>query len=179
MKKIIAITLAALMALSLFAGCSSAPETAGGANTYKLETVKEGYLTVITSPDYAPYEFYALDAEGNPTLAGFDIALGQYIADFLGLELEIITMDGSFGWCSEDPYAVTVGRKGGGITRQSNAFGGGFSTTFGDAIAAFYASLASGVKDEWLASFRDGLAAVKLCEAMKKSAQLGGQCVSV
>ena len=92
MKKIIAITLAALMALSLFAGCSSAPETAGGANTYNLETVKEGYLTVITSPDYAPYEFYALDAEGNPSLAGFDMALAQYIADYLGLTLEVVPM---------------------------------------------------------------------------------------
>lgn len=92
MKKIIAIALAALLAMSLFAGCS-APESAGGENTYGLKTVKDGYLTVITSPDYAPYEFYALDAEGNPSLAGFDMALAQYIADYLDLELEVIPMD--------------------------------------------------------------------------------------
>ena len=91
MKKIIAIALATILALSLFAGCS-APETSGGANTYKLKTVKEGYLTVITSPDYAPYEFYALDAEGNPSLAGFDMELAQYIADYLGLTLEVVPM---------------------------------------------------------------------------------------
>ena len=91
MKKIIALTLAVLMALSIFAGCS-APEAAGGKNTYNLKTVKEGYLTVITSPDYAPYEFYALDAEGNPSLAGFDMALAQYIADYLGLTLEVVPM---------------------------------------------------------------------------------------
>ena len=91
MKKIISLALAVLMALSLFAGCS-APETTGGANTYNLKTVKEGYLTVITSPDYAPYEFYALDAEGNPSLAGFDMALAQYIADYLGLTLEVVPM---------------------------------------------------------------------------------------
>ena len=91
MKKIIAIALAALMMISIFAGCS-APETAGGKNTYNLKTVKDGYLTVITSPDYAPYEFYALDAEGNPTLAGFDMALAQYIADYLGLTLEVVPM---------------------------------------------------------------------------------------
>ena len=91
MKKYIALALAVLMALSIFAGCS-APESHGGANTYKLKTVKEGYLTVITSPDYAPYEFYALDAEGNPTLAGFDMALAQYIADYLGLTLEVVPM---------------------------------------------------------------------------------------
>ena len=38
MKKIIAIALAALMMISIFAGCS-APETAGGKNTYNLKTV--------------------------------------------------------------------------------------------------------------------------------------------
>lgn len=95
------------------------------------------------------------------------------------LAIELVTMNGSFGWCSEDPYAVTVGRKGQGMARQANAFGGGFSTTFGDAIAAFYASLASGVKDERLAAFRDGLAAVKLCEAMKESAARGGMPVTL
>ena len=59
----------------------------------ELKTVNEGKLTVATSPDFAPYEFYALDANNKPQLAGFDIALGGYIADYLGLELEVIPMD--------------------------------------------------------------------------------------
>ena len=50
-------------------------------------------VTVATSPDFAPYEFYAIDANGDPQLAGFDLALAQYIADFLGLKLEIIPID--------------------------------------------------------------------------------------
>ncbi|HIQ77220.1 MAG TPA: transporter substrate-binding domain-containing protein [Candidatus Faecousia excrementipullorum] len=58
-----------------------------------IQTVNEGKLTMVTSPDFAPYEFYALDENDNPTLAGFDIALAQYIADKLGMELEIIPMD--------------------------------------------------------------------------------------
>ena len=92
MKKLIAIALSAILALGLFAGCVQ--EQAGpGENTYNLTTVKEGYLTVLTSPDYAPYEFYALDEDGNPTLAGFDMALAQYIADYLGLTLEVVPMD--------------------------------------------------------------------------------------
>ena len=91
MKKIIALVLALTMLACVFAGCS-APETNGGANTYNLKTVKDGYLTVITSPDYAPYEFYALAAEGTPSLAGFDMALAQYIADYLGLTLEVVPM---------------------------------------------------------------------------------------
>lgn len=91
MKKLIALALAAVMMLGLLAGC--APSEAGpGENTYGLTTIKEGYLTVLTSPDYAPYEFYALDAEGNPSLAGFDMELAQYIADYLGLTLEVIPM---------------------------------------------------------------------------------------
>ncbi len=55
-------------------------------------TVTEGKLTVATSPDFAPYEFYAV-VDGNPQLAGFDVALAGYVADYLGLELEIIPMD--------------------------------------------------------------------------------------
>ena len=101
MKKIIAITLSLILAMSLFAGCA---DTKQDDNTdYStmtidelkplIKTINQGKLTMVTSPDFAPYEFYSLDDAGNPTLAGFDIALGKYIADFLGLELEIITMD--------------------------------------------------------------------------------------
>ena len=101
MKKIIALLLAAAMLSCMFAGCGS---TAADDNTdYAsmtieelkplLKTITDGKLTMVTSPDFAPYEFYSLDEAGTPTLAGFDIALGQYIADFLGLELEIIPMD--------------------------------------------------------------------------------------
>ena len=101
MKKITAFALAALMLIGLLAGCGASQEadnTDYSTMTIEelkplLKTVTDGKLTMVTSPDFAPYEFYTLDAEGNPTLAGFDIALGQYIADFLGLELEIITMD--------------------------------------------------------------------------------------
>ena len=52
-----------------------------------------GKLTVATSPDFAPYEFYAIGEDGTPTLAGFDVALAGYIADYLGLELEMVTVD--------------------------------------------------------------------------------------
>ena len=68
MKKIIAIILAALMLVGMFAGCTAEDNSGAGTNKYNLKTVKEGYLPVITSPDYAPYEFYALDENKNPTL---------------------------------------------------------------------------------------------------------------
>ena len=87
MKKIIAVLLALAMMVCFATGVSAA-ETGS-----QIQTVTEGKLTMVTSPDFAPYEFYSLDEDGNPTLVGFDIALGQYIADYLGLELEIIPMD--------------------------------------------------------------------------------------
>ncbi len=79
---------------------SEAAETEAGAESAEaesaaaaVETVTEGKLTVATSPDFAPYEFYAIGEDGTPTLAGFDMALAQYIADYMGLELEVITVD--------------------------------------------------------------------------------------
>ena len=59
----------------------------------EIKTITAGKLTVATSPDFAPYEFYAIDENGEPQLAGFDIALAGYIADYLDLELEIIPID--------------------------------------------------------------------------------------
>jgi len=118
MKKLIAMLLALAMVLSLAACGSSEPAATEApkadapaateaateaAKAYSemtidelkplIETISSGKLTMVTSPDFAPYEFYALDEAGTPSLAGFDIALGQYIADFIGLELEVIPMD--------------------------------------------------------------------------------------
>ena len=102
MKKLISLLLAVLMVASL-AACGSGGDAAADTKDYsgmtleqlkaEIKTVNEGKLTVATSPDFAPYEFYALDENGDPTLAGFDMALAQYIADQLDLELEVIPMD--------------------------------------------------------------------------------------
>lgn len=101
MKKTIAMILALVLTLGLFAGCGSV--NTGDGKDYasmsldalkgEITTVTKGVLTVATSPDFAPYEFYSLDDAGHPTLAGFDMALAQYIADYLGLKLEVIPMD--------------------------------------------------------------------------------------
>ena len=87
MKKLIALLLAAMLVLTL-AACGS---KSGAENKYN--TVTAGKLTVATSPDFAPYEFYAISADGTPQLAGFDIALAQYIANELGLKLEMVPID--------------------------------------------------------------------------------------
>ena len=104
MKKLFALLLTLAMVLSLAAcGGNDAPaeetteDTATEESTETAEptltTVTEGVLTVATSPDFAPYEFYAIAEDGTPSLAGFDMALAQYIADYLGLTLEVVPMD--------------------------------------------------------------------------------------
>lgn len=100
MKKFISLMLVTVMSASLLAGCGSKQEAAPAAEAATeaaadaaLTTVTPGKLTIATSPDFAPYEFYSIGADKNPVLAGFDIALAGYIADYLGLELEIVTVD--------------------------------------------------------------------------------------
>ena len=88
MKKALALILALALTLTLFAGCGKKDSADN-----KYNTIEDGVLTVATSPDYAPYEFYAIGEDGKAELAGFDIALIKYIADYLKLELEIIPMD--------------------------------------------------------------------------------------
>ena len=105
MKKFFALLLTLAMVLSL-AACGGKKEEAPAEETKEPEqtetqesaesavtTVTAGKLTVATSPDFAPYEFYAIGEDGTPTLAGFDVALAGYIADYLGLELEVVPMD--------------------------------------------------------------------------------------
>lgn len=114
-KRLFALALAACMTASLTAcgGSKEAETTAAATETEaetaaseaaseaesteaakaEIKTITEGKLTVATSPDFAPYEFYAIGADGTPELAGFDMALAQYIADYLGLELEVVTVD--------------------------------------------------------------------------------------
>lgn len=116
MKKILTLVLALAMALSLAACGSSAPAAStpaastpaasGSGEAAKdysamtidelkgeIATVTDGKLTVATSPDFAPYEFYSIGADGTPTLSGFDMALAQYVADYLGLKLDVVPMD--------------------------------------------------------------------------------------
>ena len=102
-RKIVALMLIGCVTASMTAfaeestegGTEGATEagTEAAADFSDVETVAEGKLTVATSPDFAPYEFYAIDEDGTPSLAGFDIALAQYIADYMGLELEVVTVD--------------------------------------------------------------------------------------
>ena len=121
-KKIVSLVMASMMAI-LAVGCGSSSATTNeSTETAKsdISTVTAGKLTVATSPDFAPYEFYAVDESGTPQLAGFDIALAQYIADYLGLELEVVPVDLDLFGQSELLDDVIVGFKSDGTQQRGH-----------------------------------------------------------
>ena len=61
-------------------------------------------LVFGTSADYAPFEFMYPDESGTMVYGGIDVLVAQYIADYLGMELQIENMD--FG------YLLTALNKG-------------------------------------------------------------------
>ena len=91
MKKRFAIILTLLICLGLLCGCAGAadPDT----------------LRVAMSPDYSPMEFVDPSKTGQDQFVGFDVSLAKYLADELGLELEIVPM--SFDACQT---AVSMGQ---------------------------------------------------------------------
>ena len=89
MKKLIALLLAVTMMFAL-AACGG--EKAEYAN--RLEEIKaRGVLTVATEPYFAPNEFIDPSKEGDEKYVGADIEFAKYIADKLGVELQIVPLE--------------------------------------------------------------------------------------
>lgn len=74
----------ASLAISAIAGCS-------GNQQARSPSGKE-MVTMVTSPDYPPYEFYETGG-GARKMVGFDIDIANYIANELGFELRIQESD--------------------------------------------------------------------------------------
>ena len=101
-KKVAALLLALMMVLSLAACGSKSDDSAQGSSDgdaspddtakFKIEQIKEaGVLVMGTSADYPPNEFHT-EVDGKDTIVGFDVAIAQYIADDLGVELKVVDM---------------------------------------------------------------------------------------
>ena len=92
MKNMLAVLLALLMVLSLAACGSKTPADDDNTPASLVDEIKAaGKLVVGTSADYPPYEFHT-EIDGKDTIVGFDIAIAQYIADKMGVELEVVDM---------------------------------------------------------------------------------------
>jgi len=82
MKKLLALALALVIALGLFAAC-------GNAGSGDLKTVEKGKLIMSTNAAFPPYEM-TTDAGGYE---GIDVEIADAIAKKLGLELQVDDMD--------------------------------------------------------------------------------------
>lgn len=99
MKKLVCLLLAALTVFALCA-CGSSDKSA-------LQEIKDsGVLTVALSPDFSPMEFVDSSKSGQEQYVGFDVMLAQFIADELGVKLEIQAM--SFDACQTAVSTASV-----------------------------------------------------------------------
>ena len=81
-KRILSVVMAAILGLSLFAGCS------GSKSGDSLDTVQSGKLVMATNAAFPPYEY----VEGSDYM-GIDVEIAGEIAKKLGLELVIEDVD--------------------------------------------------------------------------------------
>lgn len=76
---------------SEWAGPEAAVEVDGG-DTLLAEIQERGVLRMGTASGYSPYEFTVL-RDGSNEVVGIDVFLGEYIAEQLGVELEVVDME--------------------------------------------------------------------------------------
>ena len=81
MKKVLALILAIMMLMTLCA----------------CDRPEKSRPRVAMSPDFPPMEFLDESKSGQDRFVGFDVSLARYLADGLGMELEIVPM--SFEEC--------------------------------------------------------------------------------
>ena len=87
MKKLTVMLLALVMALSLVACGQKADDNKTDDNGDTKTT-----LVVGTSADYAPFEFMYPDESGEMVYGGIDVSVAQYVADEMGLTLQVENM---------------------------------------------------------------------------------------
>ena len=93
LKKLLGLTLAAMMTMSLV-GCSSSGDNGeSGEAADKLQQIKDsGVLKVGTSAEYSPYEFHKV-VNGEDKIVGFDDFIVQEMAKDMGVKVEYTDMD--------------------------------------------------------------------------------------
>lgn len=106
-KQFISLLLCCIFILATMAGCGGSsnepavnediqlPEWASQLSDEGVAALKQvisnGKLVLGTSADYAPFEFHT-EIDGVDTIVGFDISIAQFMAEKMGVELEITDM---------------------------------------------------------------------------------------
>ncbi|GAA4716059.1 transporter substrate-binding domain-containing protein [Brevibacillus fulvus] len=98
-KSIFALAITSLFAASVLAGCGAggqaptAPAQGGQQSAAPADSsAGKTKLVMATSADFKPFEFHDLSS-GKDEITGFDIEIAKYIADKLGVELEVQDMN--------------------------------------------------------------------------------------
>lgn len=79
MKKIISL----LLSLLILVGCSNNQEVVGG----DMENInKRGYIVIAMEGTWAPWTYH----NESDQLVGFDVEVGKYIADYLGVDVKYV-----------------------------------------------------------------------------------------
>ena len=91
LKKLAALGLVAVMALGMVA-CGKKDAGANSSQTALAKIQANKKLVLGTSPDYPPFEFLVSEG-GKGNVVGADIELAKKLAEKMGVELEIKTID--------------------------------------------------------------------------------------
>lgn len=111
LKSILAVVLCMVMVFGVVA-CGAKDDTTPSTSQGEEQeegTEKKEVLKVGLSGDYPPFEFYA-ETENGRELVGIDVELAKYIADKLGMELELTDMsfDGLIGSLDEGKFDLVI-----------------------------------------------------------------------
>lgn len=102
MKKLVSMMLAAALCLALTCGvcCAAEEEDLLGS------ILDKGVLTIAMEGTWAPWTYH--DEDDN--LVGFDVEVGRYIADYLGVEAEFVEgeWDGLFAGMDSKRYDLVI-----------------------------------------------------------------------
>ena len=119
MKKHLLIAAAAALTLVAISGCQKNSGADGaGADSGRIAGIKAaGKLVMGTAPDFAPWEFKDVSS-GTTEYVGSDIELGKYIAQQLGVELEIKPLEFSAIQQALASGTIDIGISGFAYTEQ-------------------------------------------------------------
>ena len=140
MKKVAALILAAVLCLGLLAGC-------GGGGDQLDQIKKNGKLTIAMEGTWSPWTYHD---EASGELVGFDVEVGQYIAQYLGVEAEFVEIpwDGLFAGMDSGRYDLVI--NGVDVTEDRSE-----KYDFSDAYAYIRTALVVRTDNEDITSFDD------------------------